>query len=248
MASGNRIKEDLPQVISYKTLRKAVGILGVSFPIVLVIGTITDGGYNEIQISISEYYHTNMQQIFIGILCAIAFFFFAYKGHTKQGNLDSLLGDMACLFALGVAFFPAIPTESHSFGIFDPHSGVFTDSSDVAARNQLIASIHFTSAVLLFLTLSFFSLILFTRHDGNPTPEKKDRNKVYKACGYTMIGCLVLLGVYFVIFSDGYPQIDKLKPVFWLETIMLWAFGLSWLVKGEVILGDKKRTTNGLKV
>jgi hypothetical protein len=27
--------------------------------------------------------------------------------------------------------------------------------------------------------------------------------------------------------------------IFWLEVIMLWAFGFSWLVKGETILRDK---------
>jgi hypothetical protein len=29
-----------------------------------------------------------------------------------------------------------------------------------------------------------------------------------------------------------------IKPIFWLETIMLWAFGVSWLVKGEFLLED----------
>lgn len=30
-----------------------------------------------------------------------------------------------------------------------------------------------------------------------------------------------------------------MKPVFWLETVALLAFGTSWLVKGELVLKDK---------
>ena len=33
----------------------------------------------------------------------------------------------------------------------------------------------------------------------------------------------------------------KLAPSFWIETIALFAFGASWLVKGEVVLRDKAK-------
>jgi hypothetical protein len=29
------------------------------------------------------------------------------------------------------------------------------------------------------------------------------------------------------------------SPVFWLETVALWAFGVSWFVKGETVFTDK---------
>jgi hypothetical protein len=34
--------------------------------------------------------------------------------------------------------------------------------------------------------------------------------------------------------------LKSLKPVFWLETIALWAFGISWLTKGAVLFRDAK--------
>jgi hypothetical protein len=30
--------------------------------------------------------------------------------------------------------------------------------------------------------------------------------------------------------------------VFWLESIALWAFGISWRIKGELVLEDKENT------
>jgi hypothetical protein len=29
------------------------------------------------------------------------------------------------------------------------------------------------------------------------------------------------------------------NPTFWLESIMIWAFGFAWLVKGETLWRDK---------
>lgn len=34
--------------------------------------------------------------------------------------------------------------------------------------------------------------------------------------------------------------ISKLDPVFWLESVAVWAFGWSWLIKGEAILKDNE--------
>jgi len=34
-------------------------------------------------------------------------------------------------------------------------------------------------------------------------------------------------------------KLDDYKPIFILETIALWAFGASWLVKGQFLLTDK---------
>lgn len=92
-----------PQLISYLTLRKAVGILGIIFPIVLIVGSVICCGCSEVQSSISAYYHTGMRNLFVGLLCAIGLFLFAYRGYDSA---DAITGNIACLFALGVAFFP----------------------------------------------------------------------------------------------------------------------------------------------
>ncbi len=37
-----------------------------------------------------------------------------------------------------------------------------------------------------------------------------------------------------------FPNFESFNPIFWLEAIALWAFGISWLTKGETILIDLK--------
>ena len=148
--------------------------------------------------------------------------------------MDDIAGYLACVFALGVAFFP--------------------NSGESWER-----IVHFSSAGGLFLVLSFFSLFLFTKSTDSPKGfrrtvsafrfgavksansqkrEKKKRNKVYVVCGLVMLACLVLIGLYSLFWED--TAVSNIKPVFWLESIMIWVFGISWLIKGETLLKDKK--------
>ena len=57
-------------------------------------------------------------------------------------------------------------------------------------------------------------------------------------CGYTIIGSILLIALYFFFFEKKFPALMNYDPVFWLETIALWAFGISWLTKGRAILND----------
>src|SRR6266540_6600402 len=94
-----------PLVLSYLGLRKAIGIIGTALPFVLAFGKILLEGPG-IQSSISDYYHTGMRDIFVGSLCAIAVFLMSYRGYDRK---DDIAGDLACVFALGVALFPIAP-------------------------------------------------------------------------------------------------------------------------------------------
>ena len=96
-------EEDNNLVLSYLNLRKAVGFLGISFPIVLIIGAILFGACSGVQDSISDYHNTNMRDVFVGILSAIALFLFAYSGYDR---LDFWMAKAAGLFGFMVAIFP----------------------------------------------------------------------------------------------------------------------------------------------
>src|SRR3989344_41314 len=95
-------------VLSYLDLRKAIGVIGMALPFVLVFGkfSIQGGG---IQSSISSYYYTVMGDVFVGSLCAIAVFLGSYRGYTRT---DSIAGNLACVFALGTALFPTAPEDA----------------------------------------------------------------------------------------------------------------------------------------
>ena len=97
---------------------------------------------------------------------------------------------------------------------------------------------HFVSATALFLTLSYFALVLFTKQieKEDPTPEKLARNTIYRACGVVMLVCIAAIALYNV--RPEIRSLAPLKPVFWLESLALWAFGVSWFIKGNTLLID----------
>ncbi|MGH9748098.1 MAG: DUF998 domain-containing protein [Candidatus Acidiferrales bacterium] len=204
-------------VLSYLALRKAVGIIGVTLPFVLSIGKalLQSSG---IESSISYYYYTVMGNVFVGSLWAIGIFLLSTRGYNR---IDAIAGRFACLFAIGVSLFPTTP------------------SKDAPQKAQLIGDVHLTFAALLFLTLAFFSLVLFTKTDPTqtPTPQKLQRNFVYRLAGWTIVACIALIAV--VKLTALGSAVANIEPVFWLESLAVFVFGVSWLTKGEAILKDK---------
>lgn len=231
---------------SHLILRRILGILGISLPFVLMIwGFIL---FDSILPSISDYYSIKdslghsygTRDVFVGVLLSIGFFLGAYRGYERR---DDIAGYLACGCALCVAFFPNKPDGWWNY-------------------------VHFTSAACLFLVLSYFSIILFTKtkpskdvmwwnrilgifrkapadHDGS---RKRSRNIVYVSCGFVMLFCLLLFGLtqlYGVLFVEAKTGIfaEDSTFLFWIESSMLWAFGISWFVKGEWLgfLNDRKK-------
>lgn len=213
-------------LIHYLTLRKSVGILGIFLPLVLIFGVRFLTNCTTLQDSISDYYYTKMGHYMTGTLCAVSLFMFSYKGY---GPKDLWAGRGASLFSLAVAFFPC--------SNFNPLSEC---KALELKGDDTINLIHFVSAACLFLIFSFFCLFLFTKSSGHPTNRKKQRNIVYRVCGITILLCIILILLYSVI-PALHNQFKNLKPIFWLETLALLAFGFSWLTKGEGLLPDKNK-------
>jgi hypothetical protein len=203
-------------VMSYLGMRRAVGIIGISLPFVLALGKILLEGPGILN-TISSYYYSVMRDVFVGGLFAIAMFLMSYRGYERQ---DDIAGNLGCAFAIGVALFPVAPEESAS------------------ASQWIIGVFHHLFAAGYFLTLAFFSLVLFRKSDPTKTPthRKLQRNVVYTVCGYTILACIALIVV--ATFMPGDANMKKLGVVFWLESIAIVAFGVSWFTKGEAILGD----------
>jgi hypothetical protein len=88
--------------------------------------------------------------------------------------------------------------------------------------------------------LEHLSLLVITRTiPGEPlSPRKKWRNFIYRFCGYTIIFCIILLGIQSI--PSIHDSVEHLHPMFWLESIAVVAFGVSWLIKGETLLKDRK--------
>lgn len=205
-------------VFSYLVHRKIIGILGMSLPFILLSGALIFF-QTGIQSSISSYYYTGMRNVFVGILFVISFFLFSYKGYN---TVDNIFGNLACVFGIGLALFPTAP------------DGVVTQSA------RIIGYVHFAFAALFFFTLIYFSLFLFTKTVPNklPKPKKKIRNRFYKACGYIMAVCILLIGIYTFLSDKTMLNIKTYKLTFVFEALAIISFGVSWYIKGEAILKD----------
>jgi hypothetical protein len=211
-------------VISYLNLRIGLGFVGFFLPIILVVGTWSLTDCTQLQPSISHYYYTIMGDYFVGSLCAVAMFLFFYKGVDKR---DSIVANFAAVFALLVAFFPTNPS---TYSICQ-----YISTNKITSLNI----VHYSAAALLFASFAYFSIFLFTKTDPTKpmTKHKKIRNRIYVTCGVIIIVCIALIAVYNLVGSLG-TIFAKYKPTLVLESIALFAFGTSWITKGEMILKD----------
>ena len=169
-------------VFSYLVHRETIGLLGMALPFALYFGASWFFD-SALQDSLSAYYHTGMRDVFVGILFAIGFFLLSYHGYDA---CDRWLGNLACLFAVGVALFPTAP-------------------ADPTPREQSIGVVHHISALMFFVALIVFAFHLFSKtHEGQkPKGRKLWRNRVYKACGTVMVLCIVGIGVYRLVLPEG---------------------------------------------
>src|ERR1700728_3785246 len=102
-----RITPTNPAVLSYHTLRRAVGVLALTLPFVLaggssllaLIGPDHALAQPLLERSISDYFYTPMGSYLIGSLGAIAAFLICSRGYDLT---DEIAGYLAGAFALGV--------------------------------------------------------------------------------------------------------------------------------------------------
>jgi hypothetical protein len=203
------------QVISYFRLRQLIGILGIVLPLLMVIFNYISLKTWEIEFSISDYYDNGEAgYVLVGVLFVLGFFLLAYKGYER---VDSRAANLGCVFALGVALFPT------------------------TSKNNTVHVLHFVFALLLFSTFIFFSLYLFRKTSGikKVTKQKVARNRVYVTCGIVMIVCII--GIAMASFGIMGGAASKYHIVFWLEALSLFAFGFSWIVKGELLWEDAEK-------
>jgi hypothetical protein len=199
-------------VHSYLYLRRAIGLIGLGLPLVLIVGQVLVDG--RLLHSISGYYYSDLRDVYVGAMCAVGVFLLSYRGYEP---LDDLVSNVAAAAAVGVALFPTRPAGGGS------------------AVVEVFGVLHLISAGVFFLALAYFCLVLFRRSSGeDPTTERKSkRNGVYLGAGVVILGALVLMVV-----SGFVGELEDLRPVLWLETAATTAFGVAWLTKGELILPD----------
>ena len=218
----NTVNENL--IISYLTLRKLIGILGMLLPFVCLFGGSIFLGRPVLD-SISAYYHSNMRDVLTGLLVGVSLFLMAYKGYK---GYDTWLAILSGVAGLGIALFPCASR-------IDPSTPV----GILQLTPPLATVLHFGSSVLFFILLAVYSFFVFTIGDKqNWTKSKTKRNIIYRTCAIIIMASLATLLI--LLLTLGGEGIEATIWTFIFETVMLWAFGFSWWVKGETLFKDKK--------
>jgi len=227
-------------VINYLSLRKYIGILGISLPVILLVGScVVNNG--RLESSISDYFHTPLRQFFTITLGGMSLLLFAYKGYTY---IDKWITNIAGFFGLLTAF---VNTG------FDDRSTLHGYVMAVDLKREMIIPIqeqcsiipypvselqsilHLIFAALFFLSLAYMSGRQFiTREKANDAyniKRQKHENKLYRSCAWIIVFTIFAL-IPAAIPGKLQDIYAEYKLVFAGEAICLWAFGLSWLVKG----------------
>lgn len=202
-------------VRSYVFTRFAIGVLGISLPVLLVLGEpLLFDGQPFPRGSLSAYFYSGVREIFVGGLWAIGVFLVVYK--FLDFSWESLLSSLAGMAAMLVAVFP---TER-------PGDGVPLTPWQAKLGEGVVSGIHYATAAV-FIGLLVPIVLFFARDE-----ERKWRSF------HTVSAAFIVFGAVLAAFAGitGDPN----RGVLYGEGIAVWAFGASWLAKGAewgVLLG-----------
>src|SRR5580658_3654691 len=220
-------------VVNYLNLRRAVGWLGTLLPVILLAANpialkIVHSSCGWLPGSVSSYYYLPVRNILVGALCALGLFLIAYVGADLG---DRVITDLAGVFALMIALFPTTPS------VASPPSATCETVAQLSTRAQVLGDIHAVSSVLFFLFLAWMAIRFTNTSSPHPSPQKLRRNRIYWICAI-----VILVSVAAAIITNFLPA--SLRPTFpWLflyEAVGIFAFGVSWFVKGQTLIGPLK--------
>ncbi len=208
--------QDGHQDMSQRLHRIIIGILGLFLPFLLprvADWCPTDHLPSSVRLdSVSAYYYTGAVGLFVGVIFALSLFLMTYRGY-KGVFVDEGVGVVAGLAALGVVFFPTDPPDPV------PKLPWWTETT---------GNIHYGSAIVLFVCFFLFSFWLFRKSNvpsrRNRPTEKNVRNDICLVCSIAIVGGLIW----------AYRAHGHHHPIFVPESLMIEAFAISWLTKGEV--------------
>lgn len=188
-------------VFDYLALRLLMGLIALFIP--FIVSWISSASLT----SISASYYSEARDAFVGLLFVVGAFLFAYNGHTGP---QSLLSKIACIAAVCVAYFPT------------SCDGCETSASSV---------IHYASALVLFLILTYFCFVFFQKGTKGGTSKQRRRSAIYFVCGWVMVASILTI----LIAKTMMPEttVDELRIVYWAEASALFFFGVAWIVSGK---------------
>lgn len=200
-----------------------MGAIGALLPVLIwVMGALRPSYASQGWVpwsSISAYYYSGANALFVGLVMAMSFYLVTYRGYGNSwGKWDRFVGRVAAIAALLLALFPTeVPAKVSPLNWWEPWMCI----------------VHNLGAATLFICFAVFSLVLFQYGSLNPdapvpVSKAKERKKVrdrrvHLACGITIVVCLIICVV----------LMRQQRSIFLPESLGLIAFAVSWLVKGD---------------
>jgi hypothetical protein len=219
---------------SYLLMRAIIGFIGVSLPIVLIVGdNLLDRGAPTVRGALSDYYYSGLRDFFVGSLFAAAVFLITYK--VFERSLSNVLTVVAGLAAFALALFPTHRPEGVTTAL--------TPIQDLLGESAA-SKVHFTSSAIFIVSLAVISFF-FGLQEGRRTQQRAGRrarmSPRFWRWFHWAAAAIILLAVTFILVTDK----TRLTPYSRLigEVTAVVAFGLSWLVKGlelDVLLGPRQ--------
>lgn len=244
------------QAINYDTLRKFVGWLGISLPLLLIIlqplsHKMHRGDFINADNPV-QYHYRDMKVNWYCVdasqkdsVCREVTACSLHSGyHCEETRIDDYLRTisnyhqfyMRDIFVGVLLILAAIlityQGESVKENILSSLAGICAVIVALApCYDKDYFIYHYIAAVGLFFIFMLFCFIIFP----DSTPDKSEdvllplhrlQRRTYRICGTIILFCLLTCGLLKYFKHEG-------NLVFWFESLMLWAFGISWLASGK---------------
>jgi len=216
---------------SYLFIRTVVGLLAIGLPIILIIGEgFFLNGTVQVRGSISAYYHTSMRDVFVGVLCVTGFLLATYLSGQRR-TWDFWFSLAAGVAVLGVAFFPTarpnVPDSALRCGTVPMPDGCAPIQQLLG--ETVVAGFHFFCAAVFILSLAKMALLFAYREDKHT--QRHTLATTLRICAWAIVGAILWIVV------GGFLGLTiwRLTPLYVGEVVAIWAFGVSWLLKGGLV-------------
>lgn len=213
-------------VRSYLLIRTVVGLIGILLPVALIAGT--NWGGVHVGNSLSSFYHSSMQDVFVGGLCVIAVLLATYLAGQPR-TWDFLLSLGAGLALLVVVFFPVrrpgVPPGAPWCGSTPAPSGC--SPVQQLLGEELTERIHLIAAGVCFVLIAALSFLFARRervYGGNLVPAG-----IHVFCGMTILLAVAGAG----LAGSREFRLGPVPLLYAAETVAVWAFAASWLLAGR---------------
>lgn len=236
----------------YANIQILLGILGLLFPIIFVLFSFLK--QENILPSISDYYFTNLNIWFEGVIFTIGIYLITYSTRGKgeivfKSFRESHLYFLAGIFAFGIIFFPTgilheqyvISADNYENLSFEIFNAFYKPHLELSNYKSVL---HYVSAASFFAILSYLVSFRFGAEgysEFNPNDWRKEievkkprfLDKNYKII-FKVLGSVMFLSIIAIAFMKFIIRTEiDFQYTFWLELVALICFGLAWLLRSR---------------